>query len=37
MIAAMALRRGQVVRLHAEKVFTPGPAGCIDIAIEPLA
>jgi hypothetical protein len=35
MIAAMAgLSSRQVVRLHAEKVFTSGSAGRIDIMIE---
>lgn len=36
MIAAMWLGYGQVVRLHAEKVFTLGPPGRIDITIERL-
>ena len=36
LIAAMGLRHGQVVRLHAEKVFTSGPPGRIDITIERL-
>jgi len=34
MLAAMGL--GQVVRLHAEKVFTLGPTGRVDIVIEAL-
>jgi hypothetical protein len=35
LIRAMGLRRGQVARLVVERVYTLGPAGRVDIEVEP--